>query len=293
MPVYIGDHAILSHGNDHNRLLRNISIELLPEQVEAFSPNAICFSKGSLVFLTHIPGKPIAAQREAAKLLLHRGFEPVPHLAARNFKTADEYADHLRSLTAAGVRTVLMLGGNPSSSIPPLKFAADLLKHPVMDEVSLDSVFMAGHPEGHSVIPDEDLFPSLREKIELVRARNMKPQIATQFAFDGDAMGAWAEELRQGGVDVPLRFGMAGVTSLPKLIKFAAMCGVGASLTALTRQRTSLLKAMRDQDPGDVIAALDASLARRGVRDVSLHFFPFGGWEKTLKWIDGQLVNKR
>ncbi|WP_046476669.1 MULTISPECIES: methylenetetrahydrofolate reductase [Filomicrobium] len=288
MPVDIEERSILSHEMRHSTLFQDISIELLPEQVDAFLPKAKCFPENSLVFLTHIPGKPISAQAEAAKKIHNKGFVPVPHLAARNFTSADEYAGHLRTLASIGVTTVLVLGGNPSSGTPPLRFAADLLRHPVLNDVQLKKVFIAGHPEGHSVIPKDALIPALKEKISLVREWGAQPEIVTQFAFNGEAMAAWAAELRTQDINAPLRFGMAGVTSLPKLIKFAAMCGVGASLNALKRQGTSLIKAMRDQDPGDIIAELDSSLSQRGIKDVTLHFFPFGGWEKTLKWIDMQ-----
>ncbi|CCB65489.1 Methylenetetrahydrofolate reductase [Hyphomicrobium sp. MC1] len=266
-------------------LMGNISIELLPEHVATFHPTAANLKPGSFVFLTHIGGKSLAAQAGAAARIKAMGYEPVCHLGARNFTSRDEYANHLSALSDAGVTTVLMIGGNSSDSVPPMHSAMELLSHSIVPRTGIKRIFFAGHPEGHPSIPPEILVPTLLEKINVARELSLVPEIVTQFAFDGAAMAAWGAGLRKAGIDVPIRFGVAGVTSLPKLIKFAMLCGVGASLKGLSRQGGSILKAMRDQDPGDVISQLRIGTEAYALKGIDLHFFPFGGWEKTLNWI--------
>jgi methylenetetrahydrofolate reductase (NADPH) len=271
-------------------ILENISIELLPEHVATFQPTPANLKPGSFVFLTHIGGKSLSVQVAAARRLKSMGYEPVCHLGARNFASREEYANHLSELSDAGVTTVLMIGGNSSDAVSPMQSAMELLSHPIVPRTIIKRVYFAGHPEGHPAISSDVLMPVLAEKIKVARELGLAPEIVTQFAFDGAAMAAWAAGLRMNGIDAPIRFGVAGVTSLPKLIKFAMLCGVGASLKGLTRQGGSILKAMRDQDPGDVIAQLRAGVGSHALNDISLHFFPFGGWEKTLNWIAASRV---
>lgn len=266
-------------------LMDAISIELLPEHVATFHPTAANLKPGSFVFLTHIGGKSLSVQADAARRIKAMGYEPVCHLGARNFASREEYANHLSELDDAGVSTVLMIGGNSSEHVPAMHSAMELLTHPIVPKTNLKRVFFAGHPEGHPAIAGDTLVPILAEKIKVARDLALIPEVVTQFAFDGAAMAAWGDDLRRRGIDTPIRFGVAGVTSLPKLIKFAMLCGVGASLKGLTRQGGSLLKAMRDQDPGDVIAQLRSGAETLALKDLNLHFFPFGGWEKTLNWI--------
>lgn len=268
-----------------SRLLDDISIELLPEHVAGFNPSAALLPLGSYVFITHIAGKPLELQREAANAIKRMGYEPVPHLAARNFRTVEDYAAHLTELTKCGVDSVLMIGGNPGPERTALECAADLLKQPFVRQLGLRRVFFGGHPEGHPNIPAQSLKSAMIEKVSVARALGIKPHIVTQFAFDGVAMSRWASGLRSDGIDCPIRLGLAGVTSLTKLVKFSMLCGVGASLSALTRQGGSILKAVREQDPGDVLKALEVGIAAHRLEGASIHFFPFGGWEKTLDWV--------
>jgi methylenetetrahydrofolate reductase (NADPH) len=269
-------------------IYEDFSLELLPEQVAAFRPDPGLVPQGTEIFLTHILDKPLALQVEASRTLHDNGFAPVVHLAARNFATPDEFDAQISALAGAGVKTVLLLGGNPSSPGTCFTCAMDLLARTSVAGAGFSRVYFAGHPEGHQQIPHHALKPALTEKIAYARELGLEPRLVTQFAFDGKAMGNWARELAEEGIDVPVRFGMAGVTSLPKLIKFAMICGVGASLNGLRRQAGSLLKAVREQDPGEVVAELDGTLKGHALTQAKLHFFPFGGWERTASWIAEQ-----
>ena len=69
-----------------------------------------------------------------------------------------------------------------------------------------------------------------------LRARTgLKLHIATQFTFDADAIIAWDQRLSSEGITLPAHPGIAGPTPLPKLIKYAMACGVGASLNSVMK----------------------------------------------------------
>lgn len=282
-----GTGVISGSAKDHSGvdLLHDISIELLPEHVASFDAERSGLPPGSLVFVTHIGGKPLHVQVAAARLLKSQGLEPVCHLGARNFASVDEYATHLSRLGEAGVRTVLMIGGNSSSGRPAMHCSSEMLSHPVVKQSGIQRVFFAGHPEGHKDIPAETLRSAIKEKVGLARDLGLLPALVTQFAFDGGVMTAWAGNVRRDGIDVPIRFGVAGVTSVVKLIKFAMFCGVGASMKGLKHQGGSILKALHEQDPGEVIEGLETGIRSHGLDKVALHFFPFGGWERTTAWV--------
>ncbi len=74
----------------------------------------------------------------------------------------------------------------------------------------------------------------LERKCQAIEARRMTPVIATQFAFDADAVLAWLDALRARGISVPV---LVGVPARPasRLLRYATMCGVGASASMLAR----------------------------------------------------------
>lgn len=267
-------------------ILGDASIELIPQQALEFAPVSNSFAPDALTFLPHIAGKPLADQVAAAQHLIARGLRPVAHLSARNFASYSELDRHLDDLSLAGVTHCLAIGGvpavTPNAAIPT---ALQMIDRASFRDAGFKTVFIAGHPEGITDVPGEVLFSALDEKISILRAQGRSVEIATQFGFDGAGMARWAADLKARGVDVPVRFGVAGVTSLPKLIKFAIMCGVGASLNVLRQRSLSVLKVMKDQDPQEVLEALNSTLQQVDAPPVRIHFFPFGGWEKTAVWL--------
>ncbi|WP_315927882.1 methylenetetrahydrofolate reductase [Mesorhizobium sp. SP-1A] len=260
-----------------------MSIELAPEQVRGFAPDIEQFPLGSRVFLTHLTGKPEAMQVEAALRIRDMGYVPVPHLGARNFKTEQDFVDLVRAHSRNGIAEALFLGGNPALFPGPLGESVQLLAHPVLGDSTIRTAFVAGYPEGHPAIADADLAKALRRKLEICDARSIEARVVSQFAFDGAAMGAWARRLHRQHPGLPVHVGLAGVTSLTRLIKFAMMCGVGASVAALKRSAGGIFNVMSDRNPADVIEAIASSYPEPEA-PLHLHFFPFGGWEKTLAW---------
>ncbi|MBL0374563.1 methylenetetrahydrofolate reductase [Rhizobium sp. KVB221] len=259
------------------------SIELAPEQVRNFAPQAEHFPLGSRVFLTHLTGKPEAMQIEAALRVKEMGYVAVPHFGARNFKTEKDYVDLVTAHSRNGITEALFLGGNPPLFAGPMGEAAQLLAHPVLKDSSLGTAFVSGYPEGHPDINEASLKDALRRKIDICKDASRDVRVASQFAFDGNMIAAWAKSLHDTYPGLPVHVGLAGVTSLTKLIKFSMMCGVGPSIAALRRSASGLFNIIADRNPAEVLDAMAASYPVP-VAPLNYHFFPFGGWEKTLSW---------
>ena len=263
-----------------------VSIELAPEQVRNFAPRVEQFPHGSRVFLTHLTGKPEAMQVEAALRIREMGYTAVPHFGARNFKTEKDFIDLVTAHSRNGITEALFLGGNPPLFAGPMGQSSQLLSHPVLKDSTIGTAFVAGYPEGHPAISETDLSDALQRKIEICEARSLDVRVASQFAFDGEMIAAWAKKLHAQHPDLPIHVGLAGVTSLTKLIRFSMMCGVGPSIAALRRSASGLFNIIADRNPADIVDAMVAAYPDPAAH-MQLHFFPFGGWEKTLSWFDG------
>ena len=80
----------------------------------------------------------------------------------------------------------------------------------------------------------------MEKKIDAVRAHGMVPLIVTQFAFDDDAIVEWLGEMRDRGIDVPVRLGVPGPAGIKRLLGFAKRCGVGASASVMKKYGVSI-----------------------------------------------------
>jgi methylenetetrahydrofolate reductase (NADPH) len=92
--------------------------------------------------------------------------------------------------------------------------------------------------------------------------------------------------------------GIAGPTPLPKLIKFAIACGVGASLNSVMRNMIAMARLARlATTPDEILTGLVRGCAAySGRRLVQPHFYAFGGVAATARWmravIDGNFEVK-
>jgi methylenetetrahydrofolate reductase (NADPH) len=79
-----------------------------------------------------------------------------------------------------------------------------------------------------------------------------------------------------------MRVGLAGPASLPRLLRFAAMCGVGNSVRALRARPQAITRLMVEAGPEVALR----ELARRADAPLAgVHFFCFGGLVRTARWL--------
>ena len=102
----------------------------------------------------------------------------------------------------------------------------------------------------------------------------------------------WLKRIRAEGIDVPVRIGLAGPASLISLTRYALKCGVGNSIKVLT-EKPAFAKLLIDKGPEPIIREVatgigpgNGSWLPLGV--LGLHFFVFGGFNKTVDWINAQ-----
>jgi methylenetetrahydrofolate reductase (NADH) len=237
-------------------------------------------ARGTRVYISAVPGRPAAESIAAAIRLRAAGFEPVPHVAVRNFASIDAFDDFLARLNGeAGVRRILVIAGD-RAECGPFRRAVDAIDGGFLRRRGMRTVGIAGYPDGHPRIGDEELNRALTEKIAAAEATGLAVEIVTQFCFDAQAIVDYIARLRAFGFEHPLRIGLAGPTSLSALLRYARRCGVRASAQALARRAGLLRQMFAMTVPDDLVRAL----ADTAPGNVSAHFFSFGGLPATARW---------
>jgi methylenetetrahydrofolate reductase (NADPH) len=237
-------------------------------------------ARGARVYVSAVPHRPAEEAIAAAIRLRAAGFEPVPHVAVRNFASADRLDDFLARLNGeADVRRALVIAGD-RTECGPFRRALDAIDSGVFRRRGFRGLGVAGYPEGHPKIGNDELLRALGEKISAAEATGLAVEIVTQFCFDARAILSYIERLRAFGFEQPLRIGLVGPTSLSALLRYAGRCGVRASAQGLARRSGLLRQMFALTVPDDLLRAL-ADAAPAGVR---AHFFSFGGLPATARW---------
>jgi methylenetetrahydrofolate reductase (NADPH) len=69
------------------------------------------------------------------------------------------------------------------------------------------------------------------------------------------------------------------------LLRFATICGVGASTKVMAKYGLSIRKLLNTAGPDALVAEFIRRLDPSKHGSVCLHFYPFGGVGKTAEWI--------
>jgi methylenetetrahydrofolate reductase (NADPH) len=156
--------------------------------------------------------------------------------------------------------------------------------------VGISRMAVGGFPEGNPNIPEKILDEALAAKVSFARNEGLRLSIITQFCFEAQPVIEWVRGVRARGIDIPIRVGLAGPASLLTLMRYAVRCGIGNSLRVLT-ENLSFAKILVERGPEPIIRELAASIADGDGRQLGitgLHFYIFGGFRKTMDWIDAK-----
>jgi methylenetetrahydrofolate reductase (NADH) len=266
---------------------RNSSTEISTHDENALPELAATLPAGTAIYVAHTPKATLAEVVGTAIKLQRLGFRASPHIVARRVESQQSLETGLQRLTAEGVEQALLVAGDLARPAGPYTSTLEIIDSGLLQKSSLKRLGVAGHPEGHKQVADEVLLAALRHKQAFAGLTGLKLHIATQFTFDADAIIAWDERLTKEGVTLPAHIGIAGPTPLPKLIKYAVACGVGASLNSVMKNMTAMAKLARlATTPDEMLTGLVRGGAAQGSsRIVQPHFYAFGGVAATARWI--------
>jgi len=240
---------------------------------------------GSDVYASWIPGTPYHHLVSIARHLRAAGMNPVPHIAARRLPDRAAAQDFLARLAGeAGVTRALLIAGDSPAAAGVHDSSIALLETGLLEAHGIRSIGVAGYPEGHRALSEATIRAALEQKIRYAAAHGLELFIVSQFCFDGQAVLDWLTQLRARGVTLPVRVGVAGPATVRTLLAYGVRCGIGNSLRAIGSQAISLTRIVAQHGPEKIVRRVAEGEGGLGV--AGLHFFPFGGFAQTARWID-------
>jgi methylenetetrahydrofolate reductase (NADPH) len=218
--------------------------------------------------------------------LRRAGFNPVPHIAAREMPSQEALDDFLaRARGEANVTRILLIAGDVAAAKGPFKSARDVCASGLIEAHGITSVSVAGHPEGHPFLELPDALKGLGGWRDWGRRTGTRVEVVTQFCFESTPILQWMAELDRAGIDLPVIVGLAGPATPATLTKFALRCGIGNSMRALRAQIGRFGRLLTDTGPDDVVRGLRCAPAAATAPIAGFHLFPFGGLRKAGDWL--------
>ena len=262
------------------------SLEVSAKAMPALRAEAARIPPGTIISIPYLASEDDDARLVAARTVRGLGFEPMPHLSARRIASRTALERFMgRAASEAGVERCLLIAGDLATPAGPFADSASIIDTGLLEQSGIKAVAIGGHPEGHPVMGSDERWQALQRKCQGIEARGMAPSIVTQFAFDADLVLAWLEALRARGITVPVLVGVPGPASIPRLLRYAAMCGVGASASMLARYGVSIGRLLGTAGPEVFVDRLVQGLTDAH-GEVSPHLFPFGGIAPSLEWVE-------
>jgi len=262
-------------------LLAGASLELSSRDPAEIDACTDLLEPGTAVTISMPPGQTYHGIVALATRLKRAGFRPVPHVAARRIASRDALDEYLaRAAGEAGVDSALVIGGDSDRASGPFESSLALLETGLLQRHGIAHVGVAGYPEGHPRIVTSALDAALAAKKGLARSAGIDLQVVTQFCFESEPVLSWVARMK--GHGLPVRVGLSGPASLPRLLRFAMLCGIGNSVRALKSRPQAITRLLIEAGPEVVVR----DLARRAVAPiVGIHFFCFGGLVRTARWL--------
>jgi methylenetetrahydrofolate reductase (NADPH) len=252
----------------------------LPQLVEHF-PVAID------VTITFLPGDNYRNNIGTAVALRRAGYNPVPHIAAREMASREALDDFLaRARGEADVSRILLIAGDVAAAKGPFKSSLDVRASGLIEARGIERLSIAGHPEGHPWLEPADAFRGLAAWRDWGRETRTHVDVVTQFCFESAPILAWMRELDARGIDLPVIVGLAGPATPATLTKFALRCGIGNSMRSLRSQIGRFGRLLTDTGPDDVMRGLQSAPQAATASIAGFHLFPFGGLRKAGGWLN-------
>jgi methylenetetrahydrofolate reductase (NADPH) len=247
------------------------------------------------VFVNHLPRHDLTHALRALAALNEAGLEPVPHIAARRLTSRMEAQTFLqRAVRDAGVRKVLLIGGDLTAPVGPYADAEAFLSENLLAACGIQQVGFAGYPEGHPRVPTVELRIALAKKLTLASTQGLGTSVTTQFSFAPSRIAEYCADLARHVPGVAVYVGLAGPATPLTLLRYAQRCGVGASLRALQAQGMDAVRIVTHADPSEQLVAL-ARHCRAGSASnvVGVHLYSFGGVAKTAAWMNARITTQK
>lgn len=279
------DQDFRAAGFDPVRLDR-FSLETTAKDIGQLVSAAAAIPPGTPINIAFLGNETHDQRIHAAAVIRDGGFEPVPIISARRLKSRADLDDLLKRLElAAEPKRFMFVGGDPASPAGPFRDSLDLLAPGVLRMHSIHKVVIAGYPEGHPCISEDQLWAALLKKADILEILGCSYEITLQYCLNPDSVVTWIRRLREHGIDSPVRIGVPGPTHPERLIRFARQ--FGAAVPKGFGQRTGPTAEQAVNVSFEAfVNSVRKSLQDGQAEEVRLHLYPFGGVTQTLEWFE-------
>jgi len=232
------------------------------------------------VSVTWSPTRGLEPTLALCEELAARGFQAVPHVAARQVKDEAELAEIADRAKAAGIGEIFVVGGDATDPEGPFRSALELLV--CLDRLGkrFDRVGVAGYPEPHPLVDDDVMLQALKEK------QPFATYVVTQICYSAGHLFAWIDRIRGAGVELPVYVGVPGAVRRTKLLEISLRIGVGDSIRYLRKRGGTVARLLRSRAyrPDGFVADVASRLEGRAADVVGFHINTFNQVESTERW---------
>lgn len=261
------------------RVLTSARYEVLPTaKIEAAILENV--PRDVTITVTASPTKGIEATLGLSERLIDRGYQVVPHLAARMISGRTELAEIVERLQAKGVTNVFCPAGDADP--PAGEYAGSLA---MLEDLSglgrpFREVGITGYPESHPAIEDDITIQSMWDK------RAHATYVVSNLCFDAATIATWLGRMRRRGITLPVLIGLPGPVERAKLLTMATKIGVGQSVRFLKSHASAFARiaAPGGFSPERFLSKAAPSIADPTLQVIGLHLFTFNQVAETEAW---------
>jgi methylenetetrahydrofolate reductase (NADPH) len=222
----------------------------------------------------HGPDEAVAVARRLHAI----GHAVTVHVAARMVRDKAHLDALLAAMAQAGADDLFLIGGDADPPHGDYASAVELLplvaEHPQRPR----TIGVAGYPEGHPLISDEQLAGALAEKSAHA------DYVATQMCFDALILLGWIADSRRQGLALPVVIGMPGKVARRRLLEMSVRIGVGPSLAFVRKQRGLRSLLSRRSTADRLYKSLVPALDDPALNVAGFHYFTFNQLVETWQW---------
>jgi len=265
--------------------LEGLSLEIGVHDLDALDRNREHLPESGRVYVNAVAGEGAEARINIAVQLRDFGFQPVPHIAARRMRSTQDLDDYLAAFVErAGVREILVIGGDLDKPLGPYDSALDVIESGLPAKHGVTRIGIAGYPDGHPFIDDAALSSALEAKLNACSATGVDSYVVTQFSFQADSIIDWCSAVHANHPELHIHAGVPGPAKFGTLLRYAKICGVQSSVRKLMANKTMGLDLLRRAAPWKQIEAIGRYRIDTG-RPLNAHLFTFGGVTESANWL--------
>lgn len=266
--------------------MRNFTLEITPRSASKIDNFRNHLQPGTWVYVTALADADFSETAALCKKLYQQGMCPVPHIAARSIRNSQQLENDLSHLTSeAGVARLLVIAGANKKPVGNFENSMQLLDTGLFDKYRIESIGLAGHPEGSPDMSDNAIAKSLTWKNSFAERTDARMYLVTQFCFAAQPVIDWANRINSAGNRLPIIVGIPGLATLKSLMSHAKACGIGPSIKVLMKQAKNAHKLFSLHAPDRLVSELASYASRNAACGIEgVHAFPLGGFANTAQW---------